>query len=408
MTTWTTVPLAEVAEIRGGATPLRGNAEYWNGDIPWLTPTDLPRVGAGITNVQETADSITQEGLGSCSASLLPRGTVLFSSRASIGKVGIADVPLATNQGFANFIPRDGLGSRYLAWCLSHHASQIARLAGSTTFKEVTKKSLRRFPIPLPPPAEQRRIVKILDRVDRLRQLRAKADARADRILGALFLRMFGHADSVGPEQRFDELVKIGGPFVEPNQREYLDLPHVGGQQIEKNTGRILSAVSVKESQLRSGKFFFTEQHVLYSKIRPYLNKVAYPRFSGLCSADIYPLLPRDRRIAPWFLTALLRSEAFRNYAKGQSERLRIPKLNRAQIGSYAVRVPHHRALAAFESRAEQLALTERKRLQSRTRIDSLFGLVMHRSFRGEVTAPSREAEVTELEHQAVASTQTE
>lgn len=209
MTTWTTVPLAEAAEIRGGATPRRGNPEYWNGDIPWLTPTDLPPVGAGITNVQETADSITEEGLDSCSASLLPRGAVLFSSRASIGKVGIAGVPLATNQGFANFIPRNGVGSRYLAWCLSHHARQIARLAGSTTFKEVTKRSLRRFPIPLPPPSEQCRIVEILDEVDRLRQLRSEADDKLERLLPALFLKMFGDPitnPNGWPIKRFDEI----------------------------------------------------------------------------------------------------------------------------------------------------------------------------------------------------------
>ncbi len=209
MTMWATVPLAEAAEIRGGATPRRGNTEYWNGDIPWLTPTDLPPVGAGITNVQETGDSITQKGLGSCSASLLPRGAVFFSSRASIGKVGIADVPLATNQGFTNFIPRDGVETRYLAWCLSHHARQIARLAGSTTFKEVTKRSLRRFPIPLPPPPEQRRIVEILDEVDRLRQLRSEADDKLERVLQALFLEMFGDPitnPNGWPIRRFDEI----------------------------------------------------------------------------------------------------------------------------------------------------------------------------------------------------------
>lgn len=303
------------------------------------------------------------------------------------------------------------LDPRFLFWHLYHlHRSggTLAHQKQTTGIRNLDFQAYLRHPVPIPRLSEQRRIAGILDRVAHLRQLRSEADSKADRTLIALFAKMFSHADSAGPEQRFDRLVQVGGPFVEPNQHEYLDLPHVGGQQIEKNTGRILSTRSVRDSQLRSGKFLFTEEHVLYSKIRPYLNKVAYPRFSGLCSADIYPLLPRDRRIGPWFLTALLRSEAFRTYAKGQSERLRIPKLNRAQLGSYGVRVPHPRALAAFESRAEELALTEERRLQSRTRIDSLFKLVLHRSFLDEVTAPSREAEAPEPLLHALAVARTE
>ena len=189
---WPMVTLEAAAEIRGGGTPRREDPTYWNGGIPWLTPSDLPPVGAGVASIRETADSITEEGLASSAATLLPPGTVLFSSRASIGKVGIAAVPVTTNQGFANLIPRRGVEPRYLAWCVSHHAQQIASLAGSTTFREVTKSALRRFRIPLPPPSEQRRIVDILDQADLLLRLRAEADAKADRILPALFRKMFG------------------------------------------------------------------------------------------------------------------------------------------------------------------------------------------------------------------------
>ena len=189
---WPTVELDSAAEIRGGATPRRDNSTYWNGDIPWVTPTDLPALGEGIADVGNTADAITEEGLASCSASLLPPGTVLFSSRASIGKIGIASVSLTTNQGFANLIPRPGLESRYLAWCLHFHSDRIAGLAGSTTFKEVAKSALKRFRIPIPPLSEQRRIVEILDQADHLRRRRAVADAKAERILPALFIKMFG------------------------------------------------------------------------------------------------------------------------------------------------------------------------------------------------------------------------
>ena len=98
---WPTIELGSAAEMRGGATPRRDNPAYWNGDIPWVTPSDLPPPAKGILDVENSADAISEEGLDSCSANLLPSGTVLFSSRASIGKIGIAAVPLTTNQGFA-------------------------------------------------------------------------------------------------------------------------------------------------------------------------------------------------------------------------------------------------------------------------------------------------------------------
>ena len=192
MTDWPMDELGSAAEIRGGATPRRDNAAYWGGDIPWVTPTDLSAPGAGIADVEITADAITGEGLATCPARILPPPTVMFSSRASIGKIGIATVPLTTNQGFINLIPRRGLESRYLAWCLHFHADRIADLAGSTTFKEVSKSALKRFRIPFPPFSEQRRIIEILDQADRLRRLRAETDARANRILPALFIKMFG------------------------------------------------------------------------------------------------------------------------------------------------------------------------------------------------------------------------
>ncbi len=190
---WCTATLGDIATITGGGTPSGNRDEYWNGSIFWLTPTDLPKPGEGIAEVAETAGKITEEGLAAISAQLLPVGTVLFSSRATVGKLGISRVPLVTNQGFANFIPkRKVVDSKYLAYCLLFFTNGISALAGSATFIEVTKTALKKFKIPLPPLTEQRCIVEILDRADSLRRKRAEADAKAARILPALFYKMFG------------------------------------------------------------------------------------------------------------------------------------------------------------------------------------------------------------------------
>ena len=142
--------------------------------------------GDGILDLQSTAEAITPLGLRSSSTNLLPVGTVLYSTRATIGKLAIARVPVATNQGFNNLIAKPGVCSKYLAYALQFFTPDITRLAGSTTFKEVSRSSLRGFKIPVPAESEQQRIVDLLGEADRLRRLRREADAKAARVFRAV------------------------------------------------------------------------------------------------------------------------------------------------------------------------------------------------------------------------------
>jgi type I restriction enzyme S subunit len=133
--------------------------------------------------MSETATRITELGLNKSSARLLPPGSVLFSSRASIGKIAVAAEPMATNQGFANLIPRGGIDSYYLAYCLKRFVEQIRALGSGTTYLEVAKSELRRFKVPLAPFNEQRRIAHKIRAL--LQQLRtAKEALEKNRVLG--------------------------------------------------------------------------------------------------------------------------------------------------------------------------------------------------------------------------------
>jgi type I restriction enzyme, S subunit len=211
MTRWPTKPLEEIAELYGGSTPSRDSPAFWGGDICWVTPTDLPMPDEGISVVSKTKDRITQAGLDNSSASVVPKGTVLFSSRATIGKVAIANMPLTTNQGFANFVPHSEVTSRFLAYALWFHREDIARLSGSTTFKEVSRSTLRKYHLPVPPLSEQERIVKLLDEADELRKMRAQADRRTADLIPALFYEMFGDPDT----NPFDWPVKHAGDLMD-------------------------------------------------------------------------------------------------------------------------------------------------------------------------------------------------
>jgi type I restriction enzyme S subunit len=213
MTQWPMRSLEDIATVFGGGTPARASAAFWGGDIPWVTPTDLPMPDDGISAVSTTAECITSFGLANSSATLVPAGTVLFSSRATIGKVAVAGVPVTTIQGFANFAPGPDVLPRYLAYALWHRRNDIARLSGSTTFREVSRGSLRKYCLPVPPIPEQERIVALLDEADALRKLRAQADKRTADLIPALFHDMFGDPEHTRfPVTQLVETVDPGRP----------------------------------------------------------------------------------------------------------------------------------------------------------------------------------------------------
>lgn len=158
---WLMARLGEIGNIIGGSTPSTKVAEYWNGRIPWLTPNEVTR--AADLKIADTERHITEQGLANCSANLLPAGTVMMTSRATIGEVAINTVPMATNQGFINVICDSAtIFNEFLAYWLMLHKSALVSRASGSTFLEISKSSFRSIPIMLPPLAEQRAIARIL------------------------------------------------------------------------------------------------------------------------------------------------------------------------------------------------------------------------------------------------------
>ncbi len=190
MTAWPTTPLGTVCDVVGGGTPSRDTPEFFGGDIPWITPTDVTRSRGRY--LSQGAETITEIGLQRSSAKLLPARSVLLTSRATIGFTAINTVPVTTNQGFASFVCGPDIYPEFLAYWLEWSRDRLIELASGATFKEINKSTLKRLPIPLPPLGEQRRIVGLLDRAAEIRRRADAARAKARAIIPALFLDTFG------------------------------------------------------------------------------------------------------------------------------------------------------------------------------------------------------------------------
>ena len=190
MTPWPSVPLGECCEIVSGSTPSTADKSLWTGDICWATPKDLSALTGSY--ISSTPRTLTRKGLDTCSARVLPPGSVLFSSRAPIGHVAINTVPMATNQGFKSFLPSEGrVHAEYLAQWLRKTRPYLESLGNGATFKELSKAVIERVELPLPPIEEQRRIAAILDKADELRAKRRAALAHLDSLTQSIFLDMF-------------------------------------------------------------------------------------------------------------------------------------------------------------------------------------------------------------------------
>lgn len=183
------VLITEVCDIFVGRTPSRYNPFYWGTGFPWLSIADMNQ-GESLSSTKET---ITTEAVKECKCKIVPKGTVLFSFKLSIGKVGITAVDMFTNEAIAAFLIKDKsrLDTKFLFYTLKSTDYSVGSNK-AVMGKTLNKEQLKKFTIPLPPIEDQRRIVKILDQAQSLIEKRKQAITLLDDYIKAVFLDMFG------------------------------------------------------------------------------------------------------------------------------------------------------------------------------------------------------------------------
>ncbi|WP_419838922.1 restriction endonuclease subunit S [Candidatus Poriferisodalis sp.] len=187
---WDETTLGEVADIVSGATPKTSVERYWDGEVRWVTPKDLS--GLQGPYIDTTSRTLSADGLKSCSASLLPSGSVLLSSRAPIGYVAINKAPMATNQGFKSLVPDSSrVDPRFLWAWLRRHRPQLESLGSGATFKEISKRVVEGIDISLPPIRLQARFGDVLDAVETMRTKLCDMLVEIDALCASLQQRAF-------------------------------------------------------------------------------------------------------------------------------------------------------------------------------------------------------------------------
>ena len=182
---WQRTRIGEIADIVGGGTPPTRDLRNFDGEIPWLTPKDLSKPHDRY--IARGERSLSQLGLSRSSAHLLPKGTVLLTTRAPIGYVAIANNVIATNQGFRNLVTRDTVIPEYLYYWLKQNTDELKRHASGSTFGELSGSSLKQIELFLPSLVEQRSITQILGDLDNRVELNRRLNITLEAMVQALF-----------------------------------------------------------------------------------------------------------------------------------------------------------------------------------------------------------------------------
>ncbi|MGN7226251.1 restriction endonuclease subunit S [Dietzia maris] len=356
---WQRLPLRRLFRITGGATPKSDVAEYWDGDIDWVTPADLGKTPS--LEVHNSARTLTRAGLDSCAAELLPPGSIIVSVRAPIGAIGIAKVPMATNQGCKGLVGQSA-EPRFMAYQLSVSQASLEAVGRGTTFTELSATDLGSFQVAVPPPDLQRTIANFLDRetdkidalIDKQQQLIATLrEDRAATVTHAVTKGLDPNAplretgtkwvDTI-PENwtlsRFSRHISINSGQVDPRLEPYRDMTLIAPNHVESKTGKLLETESAEEQGADSGKYLVSAGQVIYSKIRPNLAKVTIAPVDCLCSADMYGLSTDPNELFSEFLLYELLSQPFTDYVIDSSMRVAMPKVNHDSLGAAPIWFP--------------------------------------------------------------------
>ncbi len=395
---WPIVNISEVTKVVGGATPKSNINKYWGGDILWATPKDLSDLGEKY--ISDTPRKITESGLRSCATEILPPNSVLFSSRAPIGHVAINTEPMATNQGFKSFVPSPKLDPSFLYWWLDANREYLQSMGTGATFKEVSKTTVQRIEIPLPPLEEQKRIAAILDQADGLRRLRQTAITKLNALGQSIFYRMFG--DPIGNSMGWPDDIRLGDKGVSEivsgitkgrklsgsltREVPYLAVVNVQDRYLSLKPLKKIDATDqeIKKYLLQKNDLLLTEggdpdklgRGTLWNDELPeciHQNHVFRVRLLG----DL---------IRPVFLNWIIGSNRGKTYfLRSAKQTTGIASINKTQLKGFPLLVPPLELQRAFEDRIKFLQNKACLFKKSFNDCDRLFGSLQHRAFRGEL-----------------------
>ena len=347
---WEYKKIGDIATVVSGSTPQTSVEEFWGKGHYWVTPAELDDK---TVYVSKTERQITDAALAKAKLQRLPKGTVLLSSRAPIGKVAICDVDMYCNQGFKNCICSDIVYNKYLFYFLKDKKEYLNSLGRGATFKEISKGIVEKVVVPLPPKLTQLSIVSELDKLNELIQIKKEQLKDYDALAQSIFYEMFG--DPVVNEKGW-EVKKLGEVSIYPKERIAIDQicpnQYIGVENLIKDRGGVRFSDNLPKADVAIA---YKENDILLGNIRPYLKKIWLADKVGGASGDVVIIRIKERLISPLFLFKLLSSDQFFEYDNNHTKGAKMPRGDRKTIAKFGVILPPLSLQHSFAQKIEQI-----------------------------------------------------
>ena len=345
--------LGEICEIVSGSTPKTSVPEYWDGDVKWITPAEI---SDDSYIIEDSVRHITELGVQKTGLSSFPKGTVILSSRAPIGKVAIAGCEMYCNQGFKNLICSDAIDNRYLYWFLKGNTEYLNSLGRGATFKEISKQIVSSIEITVPDHEEQMTAVEALEKVARVIRLRKQQLAALDALIKARFVEMFVGKNyplvsvddlSLGKGEYGAQSASIDYDASRPRYVRITDINDDGTLNDD-----LVSSSNVGDDQqykLSYGDFLFARMGATVGKT------YAYKEGNQIYAGYLIRYKLNLDKVMPEYLYAYTRLEEYWNWVKLNQSGAAQPGINAKKYGSLQIPVPPLSEQKAFQTFVAQV-----------------------------------------------------
>ena len=353
---WEVCALGTYIKVQGGYA-FKSNQFSDNG-IRILRISNIKESGLSLNECKYYSDN---DAKGLDNYYLNENDTVIAMSGATTGKSSLVkkdDLPLLVNQRVGTYKRKNerNTDQKFIYYTVSsnYYQQKLWEHAIGGAQPNISSTQLESIIVAYPPLNEQQKIAEILstvdDQIEQTDQLIEKTKELKKGLMQQLLTKGVKHTafkktkiGEIPAEWRsvkFKEVCSIVNGLVDPREKPYSDYPHIGNANIEKKSGKLLNYKIAKEENLISGKYLFNERHVLYGKINPQFAKVTYPKFVGLCSADMYPIECDLEQIVPDFLLYAILDTRFTDTMIKLSTRTGMPKVNRFEVEQYVFALP--------------------------------------------------------------------
>ena len=395
---WKKYKLGDIGTIVGGATPSTKNGLNYDGDISWITPKDLANHSGRYISRGERM--ISQKGFDSCSCRMLPRNSILFSSRAPIGYVAIANNELCTNQGFKSIIPNDNIiDSLFLYYLLVYYRPAIENMGSGTTFQEVSGSVMKNIEVNIPGIDDQKEIASILSSLDSKIELNRRINDNLEQQAQALFKSWF--VDNPNPNWREATLSEValfvGGYSY--NGEELTDSSNVAMATI-KNFGRnggfkadgfkdIIPSGKLKECHYADtfdilvAHTDLTQNADVIGNAELLLTKGNYD--SIIFSMDLVKVLPNNSFPYRFLLAALLKNKIFKGHCLGYVNGTTVLHLSKKALPEFEIKIPSESEASMMNDTFASLYKRMAEVLQENNKLTHLRDTLLPKLMSGEL-----------------------